>query len=645
MVDQKKPITKKAPVASATKGKTTGAPKAGPKAGSVRDSNNKPILKGAAAAGDKKRKFESDDATKKPKGPLEKKTKKEKREEKIEKKSKFDSNYPLVREAKLLWVKIKEIKLSKEERAVLVQELSNKLKGHILEIVLKHEASRIVQSLLKYGSEEQKLNIFSELKGHEIVISKNQYGRFLILKLLKYGNEEQRSNIIKSFYGKYVQLVSHKESSSVVEYIFAEIATPIQKTAIVEEFYGPEYRLFKSEVPRTLEDIIAVSPNKKDSILTFLSKTLTKIISSKGDRLTSLTLIQHLLVIFFKHSSPEECVDMAETLSELLTPMVHTREGAIVSHYTISYGSPKVRKAIVKSFKEFFSKLALQEYGHLAIVRLLDVVDDTLLLTKSVLNELIPILPESAVHKQGYLWIMHILAPYSLQNFSETTVGLLTQTMKSSHGVEAQISKKDRSQRRKELLDYISPKLLELCSSHTLDLLNSPWGCRVLYHTLTQVEGNKIILVKKILDNITEELLIEQHANIQMLLKNEYIKSIDLPTQILDKFNWMELVVKDSNIVFILRELLKALPESEKKSNILKQIQASKTKLKATKFPGIDTLFNLNDNSTSETPVVETTPEPIKVVKKTTTKSAAAATSEPTKVVKKTTTTTTKSKK
>ncbi|KAF2071454.1 hypothetical protein CYY_007228 [Polysphondylium violaceum] len=595
MVDQKKSTTtatKKAP-AKTTTGKPSGKPAstgAPLKTGSIRDK---------------------------------KKTKKDKREEKIEKKSKFDTNYPMVREAKLLWVKIKEIKLSKEDRSVLVEELSNKLKGHILEIVLKHEASRIVQSLLKYGTEEQKLNIFTELKGHEMVISKNQYGRFLILKLLKYGNEAQRNTIIKSFYGKYVQLVSHKESSSVVEYIFAEVATPVQKTAIIEEFYGPEYRLFKSEVPRTLEDIIAASPNKKESILAFLSKTLTKMISSKGDRLTSLTLIQHLLVIFFKHSSPEECVDMADTLSELLTPMVHTKEGAIVSYFTISYGSPKVRKAIVKSFKEFFSKIALQEYGHLAIVRLLDVVDDTLLLTKSVLNELIPILPESAVHKQGYLWIMHILAPYTLQNFSETTVGLLSPTMKSSHGVEAQISKKDRSQRRKEILDYISPKLLELCSSHTLDLLNSPWGCRVLYHTLSQVEGNKIILIKKILENITEELLIEQHANIQMLLKNEYIKSIDLPVQLLEKFNWMELVVKDSNIVFILRELLKALPESDKKSAIIKQIQASKTKLKATKFPGIDTLFNLNDNSSTET-VVEPTPEPAKVVKKSTTKTAAA---------------------
>lgn len=232
--------------------------------------------------------------------PKKKLTKKEKREEKFEKKSKFDKNHSLVRDLKILWVKIKEIKLSSEERATLIEQLTQKLKGNVLNVIVKHDASRVVQTLLKYGNEAQREIVFKELKDQELTISKTQYGRFLILKLLKYGTEEQRNTIIKQFYGKFVSMISHKESSSVVEYIFSEIASKLQKTHIIEEFYGPEYRLFKTEQPRTLDSIVESSPQKKEPIITYLSTQLTKILSSKGERLVQFTIIQTLLIEFFK---------------------------------------------------------------------------------------------------------------------------------------------------------------------------------------------------------------------------------------------------------------------------------------------------------------------------------------------------------
>ncbi|EGC32475.1 hypothetical protein DICPUDRAFT_155553 [Dictyostelium purpureum] len=523
-------------------------------------------------------------------------TKREKREEKFEKKAKFDTNFTLVRELKLLWVKIKEIKLSTEERAVLVEQLTQKLKGNVLNVVVKHDASRIVQTLLKYGDEKQKSIIYKELKDHEIVISKSQYGRFLILKLLKYGNEEQRNSIIKAYNGKYLQLLSHKESASVVEYIYSEIASKLQKTQIVEEFYGPEYRLFKTDTPRTLDTILETSPQKKESIITFLSAQLTKILSSKGERLVQYTIVQHLLLDLFRHSKPDTCTDMSETLSEILLPMIHTKEGAQVAYHVVSYGSPKTRKTIIKTLKDFFTKVACEEYGYLALIRLLDVTDDTQMIIKSVFSELIPTLPETSITKQGCLWILHILTPYSPQNFTEQTLSLLTPTMKSSVGIEHSISKKDREQRRKELLNFISPKLVELCSSHTEDLLSSQWGTKVLNATLKFADGNKMILMKKVLEVLTEEFLEEQHINVQTLLRNDHIKTTDLPLQLLEKFNWIELCLKNQNTVYIYRDLLKSLPnDSKEKVKAQADLKKSKSKLESTKFKGIENLFNLKD--------------------------------------------------
>eukprot|EP01132_Coremiostelium_polycephalum_P009286 gene9286-11382_t len=586
------------------------------------DSNHKPVNL-FPSYDSKKRKHDPSDKTK-----LEKKTKKDKREEKIEKKSKIDHLYPIVRESKLLWVKIKEKKLSKEERSQLIDQLFTKLKGHILNVVVKHDASRVVQSMLKYGNEQQKELIFSELKGHELELSKSQYGKFLILKQLKYGTKEHQERIIKSFYGKFVNLITHKESSQVVEYMYSEVADRVQKTAIIEEFYGPEYRLFKSDKPRTLEQLLEAHPNKKESIITFLSKQLTKLLSSKGDRVVQLTIIQHLLIDFFKYSSPDDCADMAETLSEILVPMIHTKEGSLACYYAISYGSPKTRKTIVKTLKGFLPKIASEDNSYLALIRLLDVVDDTLLLTKSVIAELLPNLPELAVSKQGHLWIMHILCPYTPQNFTQQTISLLTPVMKNLNGEERQISKKEQSTRRKELLEFISPKLIELCSSQTYELLTNQYGIKVLCQTLKHADGNKILLMKKILDLMTKEMFEENAQNIQILLKSDFIKS--------DKFDWLELCLsgENKNSVFIFRDLIKSLPDGEKKTGAINSIVKSKKKLEATKIPGVSTLLNLCPPEEKPKPTEKTA----KSTKTTTTTNAAAT--KPTATTSKSTTAT-----
>ncbi|KYR03092.1 Pumilio RNA-binding region-containing protein [Tieghemostelium lacteum] len=528
---------------------------------------------------------------------MEKKSKAVKRQEKVERKTKIDQFFPIVNDAKLIWIKLKETKKDKDERAKLSQELFNKLKGNMLNVVLKHDASRFVQTLLKYGTHDHRLQIFQELKGHEILISKGHYGRFLVLKLLKYGDKEHRDKIIQTYYGKIFNLISHKESAKIVEYIYAEIADKVQKTAIVEEFYGSEFRLFKSKTPRTLSQYLAENPNKQQALLENLTNSLTKLLSSKGEHLAKFTIIHHILNEFFKHAPTESCVDMAETLSSIILPMLHTKEGAMVGYYVASYGTPKTRKAIVKSLKGFFPEVAEQEFGYLLLVRLLDVVDDTQLLIKSVINELLPKLPQLAVNKYGYLWIMQILAPYTPQNFSAPTIQLMSLNMKSSSASEEfSISKKDRPVRRKELLAFIGPKLLELCNNHTEELVSSKWGMRVLCQTLSKVEGSKKSLMKKILSFMTPELFNgETGSLIQSLLKSEYVKTdTEFSVGMLKQFQWLSLALKSSNTVFVYRDLLNVIPDDNSdKQKAVAELKKSAKQLQATKYPGVDSLLNL----------------------------------------------------
>ncbi|EFA82577.1 Pumilio RNA-binding region-containing protein [Heterostelium album PN500] len=526
------------------------------------------------------------------------KTRAEKREEKLVKKSKFDTSYETVYQAKLIWEQLKRVNLKKEEREPLAAQLFEKIQGKIKEIVVKHDGSRVVQTLLKYGNDQQRKQIYKELSGEEMRLSASQYGRFLVLKMLKYGNKEQRNAIISAFYGSIVKLVSNRESAQIVEYIYSELADKIQKTSIIEEFYSDEYKLFKSKEARTLEQLLAAHPNKKESIIKNLSKILTKLLSTKGkgDMLVQYTLIQRLLVIFFEYSTPQNSIDMAETLSEIVLPMVHTKDGALAAYYAVSYGSAKTRKTIIKSLKGFVEKVANEEHSCLPLIRILDVTDDTLYVTKALLGELLPKLPELASSKYGHLWILHILQPYSPRYFSQYQIGLMKPNLKNVDGVETPVGKKTQELRRKELLDFVSPKLIDLCSNYTEQMFSSMWGARVLNLTLKEATGNKIILTNRILDQITSNVeLLKQHGpNVQTLFKNDYIKNSDFAVNMFAKVkdNIIEYSkLQDNNLAYVLKDMIFNLPEAQqkeadaiiKKNNLKNLVRAPPKQKKITK--------------------------------------------------------------
>jgi hypothetical protein len=59
-------------------------------------------------------------------------------------------------------------------------------------------------------------------------------------------NAEVRNLVVKEFLGKVNKLITHNEAGAVLNDIYRDIATPSQRTEILQEIYGPEFRLFKA---------------------------------------------------------------------------------------------------------------------------------------------------------------------------------------------------------------------------------------------------------------------------------------------------------------------------------------------------------------------------------------------------------------
>ena len=101
-----------------------------------------------------------------------------------------------VTEAKNLWNKLRMKTNTKEDTKKLMKEVMELIRGKVREIALQHDASRVVQAAIQFGSEEQRKEILGEIcqtEGSLAEMAKIQYAHFCCLKFIKYCNRDDAS--------------------------------------------------------------------------------------------------------------------------------------------------------------------------------------------------------------------------------------------------------------------------------------------------------------------------------------------------------------------------------------------------------------------------------------------------------------------
>ncbi|KAG0020880.1 hypothetical protein BGZ81_009151 [Podila clonocystis] len=401
-------------------------------------------------------------------------------------------NAELIYPAKKLWEKLRLKELPKAERQAVMKDMMDLITGKVQEIIFKHDMSRIIQSCLKHGNEAQRNIIAGELVGHYLTLSKSMYGRFIVVKILHYC-QKFREAIIKEFYGKVRQLIKHKEASEIIEDAYSTYANSAQRAALIQEFYGPEFRLFKIEDKKTLSEILEQNPAKKDNIMKHLLDTLTGCME-KGT--VGFSIVHRGLLEYFEHADAKGIQAMLDVMKEQAVEILHTKEGAQVAMFCLLYASPKDRKAMLKTMKPFVVKICKEEYGHMVMLRMFDVVDDTVLMSKAILTEIVKEMEDIAKDKFGRRVILYLLAGRSPKYISPQSIELLAK----GDLVRANTSKKDAAVRSAELLGYISPALISLIASKARSLTSEPLACQVVLETLLHATGDKTPAVNALLE-------------------------------------------------------------------------------------------------------------------------------------------------
>lgn len=304
-------------------------------------------------------------------------------------------------------------------------------------------------------------------------------------------SHKQRDNILAEFRNHIRKLIRHKEASTVIETFYSQYANAAQRHELLAEFYGPEMTLFnRGGGAKTLEELLEAFPDKKDAVLRFMAETLKGCLD-KGTLTNSIVhkaMYQYMLLADDKGRE-----EMLGHLKESLQEIIHTREGSWVAMICLSIASPKDRKNIIKAFKPFLQKIASDEHGYLVLLRLLDVTDDTVLVSKAVLGELSKHAKELFADKFGRRFFMYILAGRNTRYLSYETVQLLKE------GDSIRVSKKEPEVRAQEILKATSPQLIKLVADDAAGLMREKLSSQVVQEIMLHAVGDKTAAIDSIL--------------------------------------------------------------------------------------------------------------------------------------------------
>ena len=374
--------------------------------------------------------------------------------------------FTLGTQAKKIWEDVRKEDCPEEKKVKLATELHKLVKGNIKKIIFAHDTVRVVECLMALGTQEIKDALFDELKEDIVEMSKSKYANFFVQKLLRYGTKEQKSAVMKAMEGKVAKMMKHKIAGVIVELAYNDYANAEQQNVMLQEFLGPEYRMFKEPELKTVEEIIKKNPEKKDELIKNLWANVDTLIT-KGCHNHSLvhTVIHNYLA---NEEDKKRRAGVIESLRDALPHMIHSRDGAMAALYCIWHGTTKDRKSIVKSLKTFVVKTACEQYGHMVLLAIFDAVDDTKLVGKAIIGELLE-LPDTVItDKYGLRVIKYLMAG---RDKTYTYPEILSRL---SMGDGNENTKKDANTKRKELIEAAAPLLMDWLRAQMVPNLFDP---------------------------------------------------------------------------------------------------------------------------------------------------------------------------
>ena len=434
-----------------------------------------------------------------------------------------EERYEIVLRSKKLWETLRTQKKGQSETAgKLVDQIYDLLSGRLLEFCFRHDASRVIQSLLKFGNKTQKGKVHKELvdeceREDWVRLVNDRYGRHLGSKIVKSGGKVVLNkvfenfimgnvgNMMKGVYGArwlddiwQTMLNGRQRKRVLIELLFArekklydQVVLPKMKVNKTKGIEGDQEELsLKNALDVVgIEFAPMVLRNAKSYLMYLIEKQ-----SIFESAMVHSGILEYLnMLLIHRRDEPAAVTSFAESLAPSLVHLAHTKPGATASVLIIKLLSAKLRKQAVRSFKTHVRKVLEDDSGHIVLIALFALVDDTVLLNKQLAQELVmkPSLLGAAQpkkkakvktkeaedweylstlpkHPHARMLFIYLLHGLDSRYFNPDLYGAIRKPLEEPF---AETSKKDHEVRRKEILQLFLPVLKHLCAADRLESL------------------------------------------------------------------------------------------------------------------------------------------------------------------------------
>ena len=513
-------------------------------------------------------------------------------------------HFEAVLRSKELWNQLRTLSGTKDTEKVqnLMQELIELLKGKLANVALQHDASRVVQAMIKYGNVEQCIAILDELLPVIVEMSKSTYAHFIVLKLLACRHLQEdphySSKLYKVFKGQIIKLATHTIGARVLEIVFMDEQqngglNSKHKILLKKEFYGREFSIFGDEIENGTVDLVenkksileqiisSVASDKKEKLLQQLENLLVRCCDKGAVR---YIFYQDLLFEYTSFCQKHERAPSNDVISSLADHAIHlltTRNGSLGLCTLIAHGTAKDRKRMIKTLKGYTAATLQHASGYRGILKLLQVTDDTVLLQKNILTELTSCEDEDlfltlATHNCASKLFLTLLDPTKRPNFDplEEQV-ILTHEAPST-------SKKSDDIRRSELLQFIQPKLIAMCENeeYIVKLLKSRSGANVLASICCKFEQVNSTVVDAVSSNpdVFEDPI--AHIAIKKLIKDDANNFAELLVARYDGKLLSQIGSSNRGAIILAKLLDTSSVSCRVKAELMKDMKALKAKAK-----------------------------------------------------------------
>jgi pumilio family protein 6 len=336
-------------------------------------------------------------------------------------------------------------------------------------------------------------------KWREMMESK--YSKFLMGKLIRYC-PSIRPLLVPVIAKNLGSLLSHADAVQPISDFYDLYASAKERRGLVRGFYPREVELFDggkdgSDTAGLEGALEETSEAGRARVLEGVEKVVVEIFNATQKTALAQSIFHRLVYEYITciyrflpaETANTKMHELLDAALESLPEIVHTKDGSAAVRELLVRGNAKDRKGILQHLRKHVEAIAKDADAQLVLFTAFDVVDDTKLMGKAFVSDIVGLAHDLAHDKNGRRAVLYLLVPTASRHFLPSTLASLAASAQAARDIGT--SKKDPAVRRREIAAAASPGLLALVAEHGEHLVRDPGAGLLVTEILLHTAGDK----------------------------------------------------------------------------------------------------------------------------------------------------------